>query len=135
MSIVMSNYEAIFVGVVQGRANPGQTIYNSEGKKFALHLIPSGILNEETMWIVVQRCYDFKHCTRLPHWNTVKWILRYLASILDYILKLKSSSIFKYGGISIERLVSMMESQLLIHVYFLLIIWFPIFLRNKSHSQ
>ncbi|PWA74224.1 adenylosuccinate synthetase 1 protein [Artemisia annua] len=36
----------------QGGANAGHTIYNSEGKKFALHLVPSGILNEETMCVV-----------------------------------------------------------------------------------
>ncbi|WOL11679.1 adenylosuccinate synthetase, chloroplastic [Canna indica] len=34
----------------QGGANAGQTIYNAEGKKFALHLVPSGILNEETVY-------------------------------------------------------------------------------------
>ncbi|KVH94719.1 Adenylosuccinate synthase, active site-containing protein, partial [Cynara cardunculus var. scolymus] len=36
----------------QGGANAGHTIYNSEGKKFALHLVPSGILNEETVCVV-----------------------------------------------------------------------------------
>ncbi|XP_044468843.1 adenylosuccinate synthetase 2, chloroplastic-like [Mangifera indica] len=36
----------------QGGANAGHTIYNSEGKKFALHLIPSGILNEETICVI-----------------------------------------------------------------------------------
>lgn len=36
----------------QGGANAGHTIYNSEGKKFALHLIPSGILNEETLCVI-----------------------------------------------------------------------------------
>ncbi|WOG98095.1 hypothetical protein DCAR_0417436 [Daucus carota subsp. sativus] len=36
----------------QGGANAGHTIYNAEGKKFALHLVPSGILNEETMCVV-----------------------------------------------------------------------------------
>ncbi|KAK3035164.1 hypothetical protein RJ639_032837 [Escallonia herrerae] len=36
----------------QGGANAGHTIYNAEGKKFALHLIPSGILNEETTCVV-----------------------------------------------------------------------------------
>ncbi|XP_043691956.1 adenylosuccinate synthetase 2, chloroplastic-like [Telopea speciosissima] len=36
----------------QGGANAGHTIYNSEGKKFALHLVPSGILNEETLCII-----------------------------------------------------------------------------------
>ncbi|THG20620.1 hypothetical protein TEA_013772 [Camellia sinensis var. sinensis] len=42
----------------QGGANAGRTIYNAEGKKFALHLVPLGILNEETVcvignWVVV----------------------------------------------------------------------------------
>uniref|UniRef100_A0A1D1Y6M5 Adenylosuccinate synthetase, chloroplastic n=1 Tax=Anthurium amnicola TaxID=1678845 RepID=A0A1D1Y6M5_9ARAE len=36
----------------QGGANAGHTIYNTEGKKFALHLVPSGILNEETLCII-----------------------------------------------------------------------------------
>ncbi|XP_068637243.1 adenylosuccinate synthetase 2, chloroplastic-like [Aristolochia californica] len=36
----------------QGGANAGHTIYNSEGKKFALHLIPSGILNEQTLCVI-----------------------------------------------------------------------------------
>ncbi|GFP97242.1 adenylosuccinate synthetase chloroplastic [Phtheirospermum japonicum] len=36
----------------QGGANAGHTIYNSEGKKFALHLVPSGILNEETICVI-----------------------------------------------------------------------------------
>ena len=36
----------------QGGSNAGHTIYNSEGKKFALHLIPSGILNENAVCVV-----------------------------------------------------------------------------------
>ncbi|XP_072991468.1 adenylosuccinate synthetase, chloroplastic [Typha latifolia] len=36
----------------QGGANAGHTIYNSEGKKFALHLVPSGILNEEALCVI-----------------------------------------------------------------------------------
>uniref|UniRef100_A0A0E0NQE7 Adenylosuccinate synthetase, chloroplastic n=1 Tax=Oryza rufipogon TaxID=4529 RepID=A0A0E0NQE7_ORYRU len=36
----------------QGGANAGHTIYNSEGKKFALHLVPSGILHEGTLCVV-----------------------------------------------------------------------------------
>uniref|UniRef100_M4DDP8 Adenylosuccinate synthetase, chloroplastic n=1 Tax=Brassica campestris TaxID=3711 RepID=M4DDP8_BRACM len=36
----------------QGGANAGHTIYNSEGKKFALHLVPSGILNEDTTCVI-----------------------------------------------------------------------------------
>ncbi|KAF5747986.1 putative adenylosuccinate synthetase [Tripterygium wilfordii] len=36
----------------QGGANAGHTIYNAEGKKFALHLVPSGILNEETRCVI-----------------------------------------------------------------------------------
>ncbi|KAG9449466.1 hypothetical protein H6P81_009431 [Aristolochia fimbriata] len=36
----------------QGGANAGHTIYNSEGKKFSLHLVPSGILNEETLCVI-----------------------------------------------------------------------------------
>ncbi|KAF2307849.1 hypothetical protein GH714_032601 [Hevea brasiliensis] len=36
----------------QGGANAGHTIYSSEGKKFALHLVPSGILNEDTLCVI-----------------------------------------------------------------------------------
>ncbi|KAM7500197.1 hypothetical protein LguiA_024611 [Lonicera macranthoides] len=36
----------------QGGANAGHTIYNAEGKKFALHLVPSGILNDDTMCVI-----------------------------------------------------------------------------------
>lgn len=36
----------------QGGANAGHTIYNSEGKKFSLHLVPSGILNEGTLCVI-----------------------------------------------------------------------------------
>ncbi|KAL6534620.1 hypothetical protein OROGR_013295 [Orobanche gracilis] len=36
----------------QGGANAGHTIYNSEGKKFALHLVPSGILNDDTICVI-----------------------------------------------------------------------------------
>lgn len=36
----------------QGGANAGHTIYDAEGKKFALHLVPSGILNEGTICVI-----------------------------------------------------------------------------------
>lgn len=36
----------------QGGANAGHTIYNAEGKKFALHLVPSGILTEDTLCVI-----------------------------------------------------------------------------------
>ncbi|GMH37377.1 hypothetical protein BSKO_05250 [Bryopsis sp. KO-2023] len=36
----------------QGGANAGHTIYNDEGKKFALHLVPSGILNEKATNVI-----------------------------------------------------------------------------------
>ncbi|KAK8943853.1 hypothetical protein KSP40_PGU018929 [Platanthera guangdongensis] len=36
----------------QGGANAGHTIYNADGKKFALHLVPSGILNEKTLCLI-----------------------------------------------------------------------------------
>ncbi|CAL5341013.1 unnamed protein product [Camellia sinensis] len=36
----------------KGGANTGHTIYNAEGKKFAFHLVPSGILNEETVCVM-----------------------------------------------------------------------------------
>ena len=36
----------------QGGANAGHTIYDDDGKKYALHLIPSGILNKNCQCIV-----------------------------------------------------------------------------------
>ncbi len=36
----------------QGGANAGHTIYNDEGVKFALHLVPSGILNTQAICVV-----------------------------------------------------------------------------------
>ncbi|TKY45951.1 Adenylosuccinate synthetase 2 [Spatholobus suberectus] len=36
----------------EGGANAGHTIYNAEGKKFAFHLVPSGILNEDTLRVI-----------------------------------------------------------------------------------
>ncbi|KAL8467486.1 hypothetical protein ACS0TY_030938 [Phlomoides rotata] len=40
----------------QGGANAGHTIYNAEGKKFALHLVPSGILNPKTICVIGNGC-------------------------------------------------------------------------------
>ena len=37
---------------VQGGANAGHTIYDDKGTKFALHLVPSGILHEQAMCVV-----------------------------------------------------------------------------------
>ncbi|KAK1397513.1 Adenylosuccinate synthetase, chloroplastic [Heracleum sosnowskyi] len=48
---ILANHFDI-VARCQGGANAGHTIYNAEGKKFALHLVPSGILNEDTMCVV-----------------------------------------------------------------------------------
>lgn len=36
----------------KGGANAGHTIYDSEGNKYALHLVPSGILNKEATCVV-----------------------------------------------------------------------------------
>uniref|UniRef100_A0A2N9J2N9 Adenylosuccinate synthetase, chloroplastic n=1 Tax=Fagus sylvatica TaxID=28930 RepID=A0A2N9J2N9_FAGSY len=36
----------------QGGANAGHTIYNADGKKFTLQLVPSGILNEDTLCVI-----------------------------------------------------------------------------------
>ena len=38
--------------VPQGGANAGHTIYDSEGKKYALHLVPSGILSKTAQCVV-----------------------------------------------------------------------------------
>mmetsp|Transcript_33305 Transcript_33305/g.78984 ORF Transcript_33305/g.78984 Transcript_33305/m.78984 type:complete len:505 (+) Transcript_33305:84-1598(+) len=40
------------VARAQGGANAGHTIYDSDGKKYALHLIPSGILNRGAKCVV-----------------------------------------------------------------------------------
>ncbi|ERN11788.1 hypothetical protein AMTRI_Chr03g139630 [Amborella trichopoda] len=50
VDILAENFD--IVARCQGGANAGHTIYNSEGKKFALHLVPSGILNKETVCVV-----------------------------------------------------------------------------------
>lgn len=50
VDILAQHFE--IVARCQGGANAGHTIYNAEGKKFALHLIPSGILNEDTLCVI-----------------------------------------------------------------------------------
>ncbi len=40
------------VGMPQGGANAGHTIYDDKGTKYALHLVPSGILNKDAMCVV-----------------------------------------------------------------------------------
>ncbi|KAG6413642.1 hypothetical protein SASPL_126356 [Salvia splendens] len=50
VDILAQHFE--IVARCQGGANAGHTIYNSVGKKFALHLVPSGILNEETICVI-----------------------------------------------------------------------------------
>lgn len=37
---------------LQGGANAGHTIYDSSGKKYALHLVPSGILSKSALCVV-----------------------------------------------------------------------------------
>ncbi|CAL9064651.1 unnamed protein product [Musa banksii] len=50
VDVLAKNFDV--VARCQGGANAGHTIYNAEGKKFALHLVPSGILNEETLCVI-----------------------------------------------------------------------------------
>ncbi|KAL1359948.1 hypothetical protein HN51_005278 [Arachis hypogaea] len=50
VDILAQHFEV--VARCQGGANAGHTIYNAEGKKFALHLVPSGILNEDTLCVI-----------------------------------------------------------------------------------
>ncbi|KAH7285651.1 hypothetical protein KP509_33G039000 [Ceratopteris richardii] len=50
VDILAERYDV--VARCQGGSNAGHTIYNNEGKKFALHLIPSGILNENAICII-----------------------------------------------------------------------------------
>lgn len=40
------------VARAQGGANAGHTIYDDEGNKYALHLVPSGVLNEATLCVI-----------------------------------------------------------------------------------
>jgi adenylosuccinate synthase len=37
---------------LQGGANAGHTIYDDEGNRYALHLVPSGILNQQTTCVI-----------------------------------------------------------------------------------
>ncbi|KAL3621530.1 Adenylosuccinate synthetase 2, chloroplastic [Castilleja foliolosa] len=50
VDILANNFD--IVARCQGGANAGHMVYNSEGKKFSLHLVPSGILNEETVCVI-----------------------------------------------------------------------------------
>ena len=38
--------------LMQGGANAGHTIYDAAGKKYALHLVPSGILNPGAQCVI-----------------------------------------------------------------------------------
>ena len=49
---VRAKQEYDIVARCQGGANAGHTIYDDEGKKYALHLVPSGILNEKAKCVV-----------------------------------------------------------------------------------
>ncbi|MEW5313438.1 MAG: hypothetical protein WDW38_005007 [Sanguina aurantia] len=50
VDILAQQYD--IVARAQGGANAGHTIYNDEGVKFALHLIPSGILNPKAIVLI-----------------------------------------------------------------------------------
>eukprot|EP00249_Psilotum_nudum_P005174 c18638_g1_i1 orf=340-2001(-) len=50
VDILSQQYDV--VARCQGGANAGHTIYNSKGQKFALHVIPSGILNEHALCVI-----------------------------------------------------------------------------------
>lgn len=50
VDILAQRYDV--VARCQGGANAGHTIYNSEGQKFALHLVPSGILHASAQCVV-----------------------------------------------------------------------------------
>ena len=45
----------------QGGANAGHTIYDDEGKKYALHLVPSGILNKKALCVVGNGAVSYTH--------------------------------------------------------------------------
>ncbi|CAL5221508.1 g3712 [Coccomyxa viridis] len=50
VDILAQQYD--IVARAQGGANAGHTIYDSEGKKYALHLVPSGILSKSAQCVV-----------------------------------------------------------------------------------
>ncbi|KAG1679535.1 hypothetical protein FOA52_011137 [Chlamydomonas sp. UWO 241] len=50
VDILAQQYD--IVARAQGGANAGHTIYDDAGKKYALHLVPSGILNASTVCVV-----------------------------------------------------------------------------------
>ncbi|KAG6546812.1 hypothetical protein Mapa_011758 [Marchantia paleacea] len=50
VDILAKRYDV--VARCQGGANAGHTIYNDEGKKFALHVVPSGILNDNAVCVI-----------------------------------------------------------------------------------
>lgn len=50
VDILAQQYD--IVARAQGGANAGHTIYDDDGNKFALHLIPSGILNKKAFCVV-----------------------------------------------------------------------------------
>lgn len=50
MDILAREYDV--VARCQGGANAGHTIYDDDGKKYALHLVPSGILNKNATCVV-----------------------------------------------------------------------------------
>eukprot|EP01026_Neomeris_dumetosa_P051334 TRINITY_DN4515_c0_g1_i2.p1 TRINITY_DN4515_c0_g1~~TRINITY_DN4515_c0_g1_i2.p1 ORF type:complete len:552 (-),score=74.04 TRINITY_DN4515_c0_g1_i2:247-1848(-) len=50
VDILAQQYDV--VARAQGGANAGHTIYNNEGVKFALHLVPSGILNPNAKCVI-----------------------------------------------------------------------------------
>ena len=43
---------SVLAGCLQGGANAGHTIYDDAGTKYALHLVPSGILNKQATCVV-----------------------------------------------------------------------------------
>jgi len=50
VDILAQQYE--IVARAQGGANAGHTIYDEQGNKYALHLVPSGILNPKTTCVI-----------------------------------------------------------------------------------
>ena len=56
---------------VQGGANAGHTIYDPAGRKYALHLVPSGILNPDAQCIIGNGALKLvcNHCMVHGWWN------------------------------------------------------------------
>ena len=50
--VALTHWRVLWPTHAQGGANAGHTIYDAAGKKYALHLVPSGILNPGAQCVI-----------------------------------------------------------------------------------